>query len=535
MKRAISIIVTLALLAWLASDQRWKMVGDAFASITPGAFVAVAAALFVTYVLRALRVCDEFRDDVNGRFGATLRIILIHNAMINIVPFRGGETAFPILLRQVFGVSIVRAGASLLWFRLQDAFVVGVLACLVWPGLHPALRVAGIAALIAAAWYLPRWARAPHNWTAGGGTGKEMTAMNVLPIPASGLPEGAVMPEHKLSIVIPMYNEADNVEPLLVRIHQAMENYSQPWEVVLVDDGSTDATPAEIRRLAAQYRPHVHGVELVRNYKQTAAMQAGLDAARGDVIATLDGDLQNDPFDIPRMVYRLLTEDLDLVAGWRKNRQEGFWMRRLPSRIANRLIARVTGVRLNDYGCSLKVFRGSVIRSVRLYGEMHRFIPAWLATVTTPRRISEEVVTHHARIHGQSKYGISRTFRVVLDLVFMFFFMRYRTRPGHFFGGIGIVLGVIGSLILAYLFAIKVFWGQAIGTRPMLITGFFLVIAGLQAVTSGVLAEMLSRIYLEANGTLAYVARPQPAPGEGDGWQWPSKPAVVEKPKARRK
>jgi len=358
--------------------------------------------------------------------------------------------------------------------------------------------------------------------------------MNVLPIPASGLPEGAVMPEHKLSIVIPMYNEADNVEPLLARIHQAMENYSQPWEVVLVDDGSTDATPAEIRRLAAHYGPHVHGVELVRNYKQTAAMQAGLDAARGDVIATLDGDLQNDPFDIPRMVYHLLTEDLDLVAGWRKNRQEGFWMRRLPSRIANRLIARVTGVRLNDYGCSLKVFRGSVIRSVRLYGEMHRFIPAWLATVTTPRRIAEEVVTHHARIHGHSKYGISRTFRVVLDLVFMFFFMRYRTRPGHFFGGIGIVLGVIGSLILAYLFAIKVFWGQDIGTRPMLITGFFLVIAGLQAVTSGVLAEMLSRIYLEANGALAYVARPQPAHGEGDGWQWPSKPAI-EKAKPRRR
>ncbi|RWD59874.1 MAG: glycosyltransferase [Mesorhizobium sp.] len=358
--------------------------------------------------------------------------------------------------------------------------------------------------------------------------------MNVLPIPLSGLPEGAVMPEHKLSIVIPMYNEADNVEPLVVRIHQAMENYSQPWEVVLVDDGSTDTTPSEIRRLAAEYGAHVHGVELVRNYKQTAAMQAGLDAARGDVIATLDGDLQNDPFDIPRMVYRLLTEDLDLVAGWRKDRQEGFWMRRLPSRIANSLIARVTGVKLKDYGCSLKVFRGSVIRSVRLYGEMHRFIPAWLATVTTPRRIAQEVVTHHARIHGQSKYGISRTFRVVLDLVFMFFFMRYRTRPGHFFGGIGIVLGVLGSLVLTYLFGLKVFFGQDIGTRPMLFTGFFLVIAGLQMVTSGVLAEMLSRVYLEANVSLAYVARPQPAHGEGDGWRWPSPPAEAKKAPRRK-
>ncbi|RWG53118.1 MAG: glycosyltransferase [Mesorhizobium sp.] len=358
--------------------------------------------------------------------------------------------------------------------------------------------------------------------------------MDMLPIPQSGLPAGAVMPEHQLSIVIPMYNEADNVEPLIVRIHRAMENYSQPWEVVLVDDGSTDATPNEIRRLAAEYGAHVHAVELVRNFKQTAAMQAGLDAARGDVIATLDGDLQNDPFDIPRMVYRLLTEDLDLVAGWRKNRQEGFWMRRLPSRIANSLIARVTGVRLKDYGCSLKVFRGSVIRSVRLYGEMHRFIPAWLATVTTPRRIAQEVVTHHARIHGQSKYGISRTFRVVLDLVFMFFFMRYRTRPGHFFGGIGIVFGVLGSLILAYLFSLKVFFGQDIGTRPMLFTGFFLVIAGLQMVTSGVLAEMLSRVYLEANVSLAYVARPQPAPGEGDGWRWPNPPAQAKKAPRRK-
>ncbi|AMX99740.1 glycosyltransferase [Mesorhizobium sp. WSM1497] len=349
--------------------------------------------------------------------------------------------------------------------------------------------------------------------------------MNVLPIPASGLPDGAVMPNHTLSIVVPMYNEAENVEPLLARIHQAMEGYDQPWEVVLVDDGSTDATVSEIRRLAAHYGSHVHAVELVRNYKQTAAMQAGIDAARGDVIATIDGDLQNDPYDIPRMVYRLLSEDLDLVVGWRKDRQEGFFMRRLPSRIANALIARVTGVRLKDYGCSLKVYRGNVIRSVKLYGEMHRFIPAWLATVTTPRRIAQEVVTHHARIHGQSKYGISRTFRVVLDLVFMYFFMRYRTRPGHFFGGIGIVLGALGSLILAYLLCLKLFFAEDIGTRPMLFTGFFLLIAGVQMVTSGVLAEMLARVYHEANGASAYVARLRPPAGDNDGWHAPGRPS----------
>jgi hypothetical protein len=206
------------------------------------------------------------------------------------------------------------------------------------------------------------------------------------------------------------------------------------------------------------------------------------------------------------------------VAGWRKDRQDGLLLRKVPSRIANRLIARMTGVHLKDYGCSLKVFRASAIKSVRLYGEMHRFIPAWLATVTTPRRIAQEVVTHHARVFGQSKYGISRTFRVVLDLVFVYFFMRYRTRPGHFFGGIGIGLGAIGAVILSYMMALKVFLGEDIGTRPMLFGGFFLVIAGVQMVTSGVLAELLTRIYYESGNTRAYLAREAKLIEEGDGW-----------------
>ncbi len=259
-------------------------------------------------------------------------------------------------------------------------------------------------------------------------------------------------------------------------------------------------------------------VVLVRNFKQTAAMQAGLDAARGTVIATMDGDLQNDPIDIPRMAGRLLTEDLDLVAGWRKDRQDGLWLRKIPSRIANRLIARLTGVQLKDYGCSLKVFRASAIKNVRLYGEMHRFIPAWLATVTTPKRIAQEVVAHHARVFGQSKYGISRTFRVVLDLVFVYFFMRYRTRPGHFFGGIGIALGGVGGLILTYLMALKVFFGESIGTRPLLFGGFFLVIAGIQMVTSGVLAELLARVYFESGITKPYLARPTKELSDAAGW-----------------
>jgi len=318
-----------------------------------------------------------------------------------------------------------------------------------------------------------------------------------------------------------MYNEAENVEPLLDRIHLALGPYPWPWEVVLVDDGSSDATPAELARCATQFGPHVRVVELMRNFKQTAAMQAGLDAARGSVIVTMDGDLQNDPIDIPRMVKRLLTEDLDLVAGWRKDRQDGLLLRKIPSRIANRLIARLTGVHLRDYGCSLKVFRGSAIKNVRLYGEMHRFIPAWLATVTTPRRIAQEVVTHHARVFGQSKYGISRTFRVVLDLIFVYFFMRFRTRPGHFFGGIGIGLGAMGGLILAYLAAIKLFLGEPIGTRPLLFGGFFLVIAGVQMVTSGVLAELLARVYYESGTSRPYLARPVADLAEDDGWRKP--------------
>ena len=345
--------------------------------------------------------------------------------------------------------------------------------------------------------------------------------MNKSPLPHAEpqIPDG--LPEHTLSVVVPMYNEAENVEPLLDRIHLALGPYPWPWEVVLVDDGSSDATPAELARCATQFGPHVRVVELMRNFKQTAAMQAGLDAARGSVIVTMDGDLQNDPIDIPRMVKRLLTEDLDLVAGWRKDRQDGLLLRKIPSRIANRLIARLTGVHLRDYGCSLKVFRGSAIKNVRLYGEMHRFIPAWLATVTTPRRIAQEVVTHHARVFGQSKYGISRTFRVVLDLIFVYFFMRFRTRPGHFFGGIGIGLGAMGGLILAYLAAIKLFLGEPIGTRPLLFGGFFLVIAGVQMVTSGVLAELLARVFYESGTSRPYLARPVADLAEDDGWRKP--------------
>ncbi|MDY0050603.1 MAG: glycosyltransferase family 2 protein, partial [Halothiobacillaceae bacterium] len=221
---------------------------------------------------------------------------------------------------------------------------------------------------------------------------------------------------HSLSLVIPMYNEEDNVLPMLERVHEALGDYSMPWEVLLVNDGSRDRTVLRMREGRERFGAHVRIVDLRRNFGQTAAMQAGIDAARGEVIATLDGDLQNDPVDIPRLVQRLLDEDLDMVAGWRRNRQDNLWLRKVPSRIANRLIRRITGVELHDYGCSLKVFRAEVIKGVRLYGEMHRFIPAWMATHTAPSRIAEEVVSHYPRTRGESKYGLSRTFRVIIDL-----------------------------------------------------------------------------------------------------------------------
>jgi glycosyltransferase involved in cell wall biosynthesis len=302
-----------------------------------------------------------------------------------------------------------------------------------------------------------------------------------------------------LSVVIPMYQEIDNVVPMLSRVHEGLKGYGGPWELICVDDGSRDGTGERLRAEAKGYGSHVRVIRLRRNFGQTAAMQAGLDAARGAVIATLDGDLQNDPADIPRMVAELIERDLDLLQGWRQRRQDGLLLRKIPSKIANRLIARVTGVRLHDYGCSLKVYRGEVIKRVRLFGEMHRFIPVWVAGVTDPQRMGETVVHHEARRFGASKYGISRTFRVLLDLLAAFFFLRYRARPGHFFGSIGLVFGVLGALIMAHLAVVKFGFGEDIGQRPILFVGILFIVASIQLLTTGVLAELLSRTFFESS------------------------------------
>jgi glycosyltransferase involved in cell wall biosynthesis len=314
----------------------------------------------------------------------------------------------------------------------------------------------------------------------------------------------SAMPAHRLSVVVPMFNERENAKPMVDEVCAALAGYPHPWELIVVDDGSLDGTPLALRTAAAAQGPHVRVICLTRNFRQTAAMQAGIDASRGDVIVTLDGDLQNDPRDIPKLVNRLLVDDMDLVAGWRENRQDGFVLRKLPSFLANNLIRKATGLEFKDLGCSLKAFRGDVLRQVRLYGEMHRFIPAWLATVTSPSRMGEESVNHRARSAGESKYGISRTFRVIVDLLSMYFFLRFGTRPGHFFGGVGLAIGSAGLAILSWLAVDKFVFGAAIGTRPLLALGFSLVLAGFQVLTAGVLAELLIRIYYEQGGAAPY-------------------------------
>ncbi len=308
-------------------------------------------------------------------------------------------------------------------------------------------------------------------------------------------------PAPSLSLVIPLHDEQDNVEPLLARVHQSMRSYAGRWELICVDDGSRDATWARLEAGVHRYGPHLRPVRLARNFGQTSAMQTGIEIAHGTLIATLDGDLQNDPADIPLMVEALRERELDLLCGLRENRRDHWLTRRLPSVIANRLIARVTGVRLHDYGCSLKLFRAEIIKQVHLYGEMHRLIPVWVAMVTSPERIGEMPVRHHPRVHGESKYGLSRTFRVLLDLLTAFFFLKFQARPGHFFGAIGMVLGAIGSLILAYLAVLKFGMGQSIGGRPLLLIAIMLVAFSTQFITTGVLAEMISRIFHQRRAT----------------------------------
>jgi len=315
----------------------------------------------------------------------------------------------------------------------------------------------------------------------------------------------------QVSIVIPVYNEEANVAELVERVGAAMRRAGKSYELICIDDGSRDQTAAKLEALAAE-RPWLKPLYLIRNYGQSAALQAGFDAAQGEVIVTLDGDLQNDPDDVPELL-RLLDErpEIDVISGWRKDRQDRTVSRKLPSKVANSVISRVTGVELHDYGCALKLYRADVIRGLRLYGELHRFIPALAAEVGA--KIVEVPVRHHARTRGQSKYGIDRTFRVLLDLLWIKFLMRFLHRPLQAFGGVGLVLGAAGFLVLAWLTAEKIALGRDIGGRPLLLLGVLLVLIGVQLVATGLIGELLTRIYHEPQGRPQYLLRRQPRKG----------------------
>jgi len=305
-----------------------------------------------------------------------------------------------------------------------------------------------------------------------------------------------------LSLVIPLYNEEENVLPLYQAVRQALDKLECPYEVIAVDDGSTDRTLILLEQVHKE-DPRWTILSLRRNFGQTAALSAGFDHARGQVVVTLDGDLQNDPEDIPRLLD--LIGAYDIVSGWRAERKDPFWRRRLPSILANTLISWVTGIRLHDYGCTLKAYRKEVVDNLRLYGELHRFIPAiasWMGI-----SIAEVKVRHRERKAGRSKYGLGRTFRVLLDLITVKFLLSFVTRPIQVFGLIGLLMGGIGFLISLYLTALKILFGYEIGGRPLLLMGVLLLLLGVQLIGMGLLGEMLARVYHEALGKPTYMLK----------------------------
>lgn len=307
----------------------------------------------------------------------------------------------------------------------------------------------------------------------------------------------------ELSIVIPVRNESPNIKPLYDELTQTLGDYGRPYEIVVVDDGSTDDTFAQLEALQAR-DPRLRVIRFRRNFGQTAAFAAGFKHARGRLVVTSDGDLQNDPRDIPAMVA-LIEQGHDIVCGWRKDRKDTFVTRRVPSMLANRLISFATGVSLHDYGCSLKVFRSEVVKPMRLYGEMHRFMPAIASQMGVS--IAEVVVNHRARRAGQSKYGLSRTIRVVLDLATVKFLLSYSTRPLQIFGLMGLVAGGLGALVTGWLAYVRLFLHQGIADRPLLLLGVMLVFIGVQLVTFGLLAEVMARTYYESQDKPIYVIR----------------------------
>ncbi len=309
----------------------------------------------------------------------------------------------------------------------------------------------------------------------------------------------------KISVVIPIYNEVENLPALVNTVGDALAPSGRPFELILIDDGSTDGSWSAMRSLQSS-RSWLCCIGLIRNYGQSTALQAGFDRANGEYVVTLDGDLQNDPADIPAMIDLLdKNSEIDCVSGWRQSRQDATLSRKIPSKIANALISKVTKVKLHDYGCALKAYRKDVISNLRLYGELHRFIPALAAEVGA--QIMELPVNHRPRTAGISKYGIDRTVRVLLDLLWIRFTMRFLHRPIHAFGGLAIALLTVGLGMLALLAFEKIGLGRDIGGRPLLMFGVLLTLVGVQLLATGLIGELLIRIYHEPQGRRQYLLR----------------------------
>ncbi len=307
----------------------------------------------------------------------------------------------------------------------------------------------------------------------------------------------------RISIVAPVYNEVDSIYPLYENLAKMMDGLGRPVEVILVNDGSTDGSTERLDEIAEKDERFTI-VHLRRNFGQTAAMAAGFDIARGEAVIAIDADLQNDPADIPAMLAKL-DEGYDVVSGWRKDRKDKWLTRRLPSGIANWIISKVTGVHLHDYGCSLKAYRAEVLKDVKLYGEMHRFIPA--LAYLAGGRVTEMVVKHHPRAHGKTKYGLSRTLRVVLDLATVKFLLTYASRPLQVFGRWGVISGGLGFLLALYLTIQKLFFGMPLANRPALMLAVLMILTGVQLISMGLIAELQARTYYEAQDKPVYTVR----------------------------